>query len=99
MKGRHLPHEGGTLSRRRVLAGGAGLAGATLAACQGPGQTEAPRLDAREVTLTYLTDWTGGARGEWVKQAMPRFTQELPKIKVEVHNVTATGALALATTI
>jgi ABC-type glycerol-3-phosphate transport system substrate-binding protein len=78
--------------RREVLAASAATAGAgVLAACQAPGQSAAPRLDEREVTLTYLTDWTSGARGEWVKQALPRFTQEHPKIKVQVEN--ATGSL------
>jgi Bacterial extracellular solute-binding protein len=78
--------------RREVLAATAATAGAgVLAACQAPGQSAAPRLDEREVTLTYLTDWTSGARGEWVKQALPRFTQEHPKIKVQVEN--ATGSL------
>ena len=78
--------------RREVLAATAATAGAgVLAACQVPGQSASPRLDEREVTLTYLTDWTSGARGEWVKLALPRFTQEHPKIKVQVEN--ATGSL------
>ena len=77
-------------SRRTVLA--TALVGTgVLAACQMPGQTTAPRMDEKEVTLTYLTDWTSGARGEWVKQGMPKFTAEFPKIKVQVEN--ATGSL------
>ncbi len=32
-----------------------------------------------------------------MKQAVPRFTQEFPKIKVQVENVTGTGSLLLAT--
>ena len=81
-------------TRRNVLS--ATIATATagvgaLAACQAPGQSAAPRMDEREVTLTYITDWTSGARGEWVKQGMPKFTAEFPKIKVQIEN--ATGAL------
>lgn len=51
--------------RRRVLAGVAAAGGATvIGACQMPGQVSAPRMDEREVTVTYLTDWTSAARGE-----------------------------------
>src|SRR5688572_581420 len=70
-------------TRRRVL-GGTLLAGpAVLAACAGPG-AGAPAVEAKEVTLTYISDWSSGVRGEWVKAAMPRFTEENPKIKIQV---------------
>ena len=79
-------------TRRNVLSATIATAGVgALAACQMPGQSAAPRMDEREVTLTYLTDWTSGARGEWVKQGMPKFTAEFPKVKVTVEN--ATGSL------
>ncbi len=50
-----------SMSRRQAMLGNLGLvmsAGA-IAACQVPSQTAAPRMDEREVTLSYLTDWTG----------------------------------------
>src|SRR5207244_12480703 len=43
--------------------------------------------EAKEVTLTYQTDWAGGTRLEWVKTALPKFTEENPKIKVQVDTV------------
>ena len=39
-----------------------------------------------------LTDAQIAAIGEWVKQGMPRFSAEFPKIKVQVEN--ATGSLS-----
>jgi ABC-type glycerol-3-phosphate transport system substrate-binding protein len=78
-------------TRRTMLIVASSGSTGVISACQMPGQTSAPRMDEREVTLSYLTDWTSGARGEWVKQAMPRFTQEFPKVKVQVEN--ATGSL------
>jgi multiple sugar transport system substrate-binding protein len=73
---------------------GAGL----LGACQFPGQTVAPRMDERNVTLTYLTDWANNAvRNEWVKQALPRFTAEFPRITVQVESAGNDSATAIIT--
>lgn len=78
------------MTRRRMLGTGGTLAAAgTLAACAMPGQTVAPRMDEREVTLSYLTDWASGARGDWVKAAVPKFKTEFPKITVRVEYVTS----------
>ena len=78
---------GARWTRARVLSGGAVLAGgAVAAACAAPGAPPAAAPSAREVTISYVTDWSGGARGEWVKAAVPRFTAENPKIQVRVDN-------------
>ena len=71
-------------TRRGLLGSGALAAPLILAACAGPGTPATPPAEAKEVTLTYVSDWSGGVRGEWVKAAMPRFTEENPKIKVQV---------------
>jgi multiple sugar transport system substrate-binding protein len=85
-------------SRRRLLASAAALSGGAIGACQMPGQTAAPRMDERDVTLTYLTDWANNAvRNEWVKQALPRFMAEYPKIKVQVESAGNDSAQAILT--
>jgi multiple sugar transport system substrate-binding protein len=69
-----------------------------IAACQMPGQATAPRPEERAVTLTYLTDWASNAvRGEWVKQALPRFTAEFPAITVQVESAGNDSAQAILT--
>jgi ABC-type glycerol-3-phosphate transport system substrate-binding protein len=74
-----------------------GLGAAALAACV-PGETAAPRMDAKDVTLTYLTDWANNSvRNEWVKQAIPRFTEEFPKIRVQVEAAGNDSAQAILT--
>lgn len=86
-------------TRRVVLRRGPALASAgVLAACQMPGQTAAPRMDERDVTLTYLTDWANNAvRNEWVKQALPRFMEEFPRIRVQVEAAGNDSAQAILT--
>jgi multiple sugar transport system substrate-binding protein len=79
------------LTRRQITGSCGSLVVGGVVACAVPGQTVAPSMDERDVTLTYLTDWTGGARGEWVKQAIPRFTQEFPRITVRVEYITSGG--------
>jgi multiple sugar transport system substrate-binding protein len=76
------------LTRRSALGSGAALlSGAgVLAACAAPGSGPAPVAEARDVTLTYVTDWSSGTRGEWIKEAIPKFTEENPRIKVQVDN-------------
>jgi ABC-type glycerol-3-phosphate transport system substrate-binding protein len=66
----------------------AGMATGVLASCSGPGGEPAPAPSAREVTISYMTDWSGGTRAEWIKAAIPKFTQENPKITVTVDTVT-----------
>ena len=93
---------GNRSSRRAALRTGATLAGAAgavgVAACGLPGQQSAPRMDAKDVTLTYLTDWANNAvRNEWVKQAIPLFMAEFPKIKVQVEAAGNDSAQAILT--
>jgi ABC-type glycerol-3-phosphate transport system substrate-binding protein len=57
-----------------------------LAACAAPGTPPPPAQDAREVTISYVTDWNAGGRGEYVKNVVPKFTEEHPKIRVQVDN-------------
>lgn len=86
----------GRPTRRGVLAGTIVGVG-PVSACQLPGETARPSMDARDVTLTYLTDWANGARGDWVKRATALFTAEFPKIKVQVENTaSSSGAPILA---
>src|SRR5918912_649085 len=73
-------------SRRTVLLAGGTLLPATaaaLVACAGVPSTGAPSPSAAPVTLTYFSDWSGGARGEWIKAAFPKFSEENPKITVQ----------------
>jgi ABC-type glycerol-3-phosphate transport system substrate-binding protein len=58
--------------------------GGVLAACQAPSATPAPTAEAREVTISFVTDWSSGARAEYMKRAPARFTEENPKISVRV---------------
>lgn len=75
-------------TRRRVLSGAmASGTVAALASCGMPGEG-GPQAEAKDVTVTYMTDWNEGARAEYLKQAMPKFTAENPKIKVAVVNAT-----------
>ena len=49
--------DGARRTRRTALRAGAAAASAgVLAACQVPGQTAVPRMDERDVTLTYPAD-------------------------------------------
>ena len=75
--------------RRRQLLGGAAagaLAGPLwIAACGLPGQSP-PSASEKEVTISYLTDWSGPAeRKAYVEAALPLFAQEFPKIHVNVE--------------
>jgi ABC-type glycerol-3-phosphate transport system substrate-binding protein len=57
-----------------------------LGACAAPGAAPSPAPEAKEVTISYVTDWSSGSRGDWLKAAIPKFTEENPKIKVQVDN-------------
>jgi multiple sugar transport system substrate-binding protein len=57
-----------------------------LAACGLSGAEGVPAESAKDVTISYVTDWNSGARGDWVKAATQKFTEENPKIKVQVDN-------------
>ena len=76
-----------TTTRRRCLMAGASAVGmATLAACGWPGQTPGSAPEAKEMTISWVTDWSGGTRAEWIKAALPKFTEENPKIHVRADN-------------
>ena len=86
-------------TRRQVLRAGvtASAAGGVLAACAMPGSETAPQLSAKEVTITYVSDWSASPRVDWIKAAIPRFTEENPKIKVQVDNWAGeVGVVAIA---
>jgi multiple sugar transport system substrate-binding protein len=65
-----------------------GSAGAATAigACALPGTASAPPPTARDVTISYVTDWSGSPRGDFVKAAVPKFQEEYPHFKVQVDN-------------
>ena len=87
-------------TRRRLLAAAGAAAPALLGACAAPGgATDNPAAPAaREVTISWVTDWSGGTRAEWIAAALPRFTEENPKIRVRSDNWASgeVGAVALA---
>ena len=75
-------------TRRRSLRASAALAGgnAALAACAAPGGGGAPAPVAKDVTISYVTDWSGSPRGDFINAAVPKFQVENPHIKVRVDN-------------
>src|SRR5829696_432049 len=85
----HPPSRAGR-TRRGAFAAGAALTAAgsigTLGACAMPGSDAAPAASAKEVTISYVSDWSAIPRVDWIKAAIPRFTEENPKIKVQVDN-------------
>ena len=82
------PPAPGRHARRRILGGGSAL-GAVLALAACGGQSEGGGTqEAKDITVSYMTDWNSGARAEYIKQAFPKFTAENPKIKVDVVNAT-----------
>jgi ABC-type glycerol-3-phosphate transport system substrate-binding protein len=78
------PAGGAGLTRRPALRGAAGaLAGVLGAACGGgaAGGAAGPASPAAgPVALRYFTDWSGGTRADWVKAALPRFSEERPGV-------------------
>ena len=77
----------GGSTRRRVLLGAA-LAGSALplAACGTGQQSGAPAPAVGPASLRYFTDWSGGTRADWVKTALPKFTEENPGITVTAES-------------
>jgi multiple sugar transport system substrate-binding protein len=77
-------------TRRSALRTGAQLAAggavAALAPACGAGGDAKPAQDAAPATVSYVTDWSSGTRGEWLKAAVPRFMEEHPKIRLDVAN-------------
>ena len=58
-----------------------------LAAC-GAGDSAPPAAEsAVPVTLQWMTDWTGGARGEATKELLPAFEAQFPRIKLDLQSV------------
>jgi ABC-type glycerol-3-phosphate transport system substrate-binding protein len=83
-QGRHCEF-GPAVSRRGVLLTGVGTVPAVLAACTRSPAGGSPTPRAKPVTLTYLTDWSGGTRADWVKTALPKFTEENPGITIQAE--------------
>src|SRR6266542_7155621 len=81
-------HRSPGLTRRRYQATAATLAaGGALAACA-PFGTQPAAPSEKEVTITYITDWSGGARKAWLDAVLPLFKQENPKITVQTEFAT-----------
>jgi ABC-type glycerol-3-phosphate transport system substrate-binding protein len=77
------------MTRARWLRSGAAALGAAgtgvLAACGPVGPAPADKPAATPVTLTWMTDWTGGPRGEATKQSITAFEPEFPRIKLDMQ--------------
>ena len=71
--------------RAAAILGSAGAATA-VGACALPGTASAPPPAARDVTISYVTDWSGSPRGDFVKASVAKFQEEYPHIKVQVDN-------------
>jgi ABC-type glycerol-3-phosphate transport system substrate-binding protein len=65
----------------------AGAAASVLAACGLPAGGEPAGATAQPVTIQWMTDWTGGARGEATKQSIPAFEAQFPRIKLDMQAV------------
>lgn len=78
-------------SRRSVLRAGGALvasgAAGVLAACSLSGAQQPSAESAQPVTLQWMTDWSGGARGETSKMSIAPFEGQFPKIKLEMQAV------------
>src|SRR5262245_48256365 len=79
-------------TRRRFAATGLPAAGVAATACGQIGSGAPPSQEAREVTVSNLTDWEGAARLEFLKTAIPKFTEENPKIHVDVNYAQTLGS-------
>lgn len=66
-----------------LRAGGSAAAAGALVACGAlrPGIPE--KAPSAPVTLSWMTDWTGGPRGEATKQSIPAFQAQFPLIKLD----------------
>jgi multiple sugar transport system substrate-binding protein len=58
-----------------------------LAACGGPAESPPDTKSATPVTLQWMTDWSGGSRGEVSKQSLPAFEAQHPTIKLDMQAV------------
>ena len=73
-------------TRRELLRTSGALAGSSFfAACAtSGGSSEQTSASAQPVTLQWMTDWTGGARGETSKLSIAPFEGQNSKIKLEM---------------
>ena len=87
------PTVGGTRlrSRRRQVLwdGGTAAVAAWTAACGVGGSQGTPQQSAKPVTLSWMTDWTGGARGEATKQSIATYQSLFPHVTLELQAVTS----------
>ena len=82
----HAPQPGAWTRRRAAASGAAILGSGILGACAEPGSSSAPAPAAEAASISYVSDWSSGTRGEWIKAAVPKFMEENPKITVRVDN-------------
>jgi ABC-type glycerol-3-phosphate transport system substrate-binding protein len=68
------------------MAGATVVAGGVLGACATPGAVPSATPVAKDVQISYVTDWSGSPRGDFVSAAIPKFQEENPHIKVRVDN-------------
>jgi multiple sugar transport system substrate-binding protein len=72
------------VTRRRMAALSIPLgvaATAAMAGCAGGGTATAP--EQKPVTISFLTNWAGGARLDLLQKALPEFSKQFPHITVD----------------
>src|SRR5688500_12688174 len=75
-------------TRRRACSAALGLTPAVLLAACASGGGQAPaQPSAGPITLTFGTDWSSGARGEIMKQALQFWAQKYPQITLDRHDI------------
>jgi multiple sugar transport system substrate-binding protein len=60
---------------------------ALLAACASSGDQTPAQPSTAPITLTFGTDWSSGARGEIMKQALQLWAQKHPQITLDRHDI------------
>lgn len=73
-------------TRSEVLKAGLAILGASSFAACGPAGSQAPDTrSAAPVTVNWMTDWTGGPRGEATTQSIPAFQAQHPNVRLEMQ--------------
>jgi multiple sugar transport system substrate-binding protein len=69
------------------MGGLATVVGVLAAACAPGGGESQPPASRAPITLTFGTDWSSGARGEIMKQALQAWATKYPQITLDRHDI------------